>query len=174
VTHCTTTSKESTCKIICRLHQQTSPKRWFANVNMTSYCDVTTSVYPVTMTTIRHCSILEFGGGYTIKQLPRVSPDLCTPLVRSVLSVEAHSTMEKKCPARTALSSDGSRPGVSGGGAVKLGVAKNVFTCLNTKGCLRQSLCVAQKRLSFVHQKVAVLLVELCYFSGNNDSFSGK
>ena len=60
------------------------------------------------------------------------------------------------------------------GGAVKLGVAKNVFTCLNTKGCLRQSLCVAQKRLSFVHQKVAVLLVELCYFSGNNDSFSGK
>jgi len=34
-------------------------------VNMTSYCDVTNSVYPVTMTTIglRHCSILEFGRG---------------------------------------------------------------------------------------------------------------
>jgi len=30
---------------------------------MTSYCDVTNSVYPVTMTTIRHCSILEFGRG---------------------------------------------------------------------------------------------------------------
>jgi len=32
---------------------------------------------------------------------------------------------------------------------VKFGGAKNVFTCLNTKGCLRQ------KRLSFVGQKVA-------------------
>jgi len=29
------------------------------------------------------------------------------------------------------------------GGAVKLGGAKNVFTCVNTKGCLRQ------KRLSY-------------------------
>jgi len=55
-------------------------------------------------------------------------------------------------------------PGQAFGGAVKLGGAKNVFTCLNTKGCLRQ------KRLSFVGHKVAILLVELCYFSGNNHS----
>jgi len=45
------------------LYQQTSPKRWFANVNMTSYCDVTSSVYAVTITTIRHCSMREFGKG---------------------------------------------------------------------------------------------------------------
>jgi len=34
-------------------------------VNMTSYCDVTKSEYPVTMTTtgLRHYSILEFGTG---------------------------------------------------------------------------------------------------------------
>jgi len=38
------------------------------------------------------------------------------------------------------------------GGAVKLGGAKNVFTCLNTKGCLRR------KRLSFVGQKVAIFV----------------
>jgi len=38
-------------------------KRWHWNVNITSYCDVTNSVYPVTMTTIRHRSILEFGRG---------------------------------------------------------------------------------------------------------------
>ena len=50
---------------VCKLCQQTSPKCWFANVNMTSYCDVTNSVYPLTITTIglRHCSILEFGRG---------------------------------------------------------------------------------------------------------------
>jgi len=48
---------------ICILCQQTSPKCWFANVNMKSYFDVTNSVYPVTMTTIRNCSILEFGRG---------------------------------------------------------------------------------------------------------------
>jgi len=40
-----------------------SPKRWFAIVNMTSYCDVTSGIYPITMTTIRHCTILEFGRG---------------------------------------------------------------------------------------------------------------
>jgi len=62
------------------LCQQTLPKRWFANVNMTSYCDVTTSVYPVTMTTKYHCSILEFGWDHIIKKSPRASPDLCTPL----------------------------------------------------------------------------------------------
>jgi len=66
-THCTTTSKESACRKICMLCQQTSPIRWFANVNMASYCDVTNSVYPVTMTTIRHYLILEFGRGHAIK-----------------------------------------------------------------------------------------------------------
>jgi len=64
VTHCTTTSKESVCRIVCMLCQQTSPKRWFANVNMALFCDVIKSVYSVTtMTTQRHCSILEFGRG---------------------------------------------------------------------------------------------------------------
>jgi len=63
VAHCTTTSKESGCRIICMLCQQTSLKYWFANVKMTSYSDVTNSVYPATMTTIRKCSILDFGTG---------------------------------------------------------------------------------------------------------------
>ena len=35
------------------------------------------------------------------------------------------------------------------GGAVKLGGAKNIFTCLNTKDCLRQSLCVTQEAIFF-------------------------
>jgi len=43
--------------------QQTTPKRWFANRNMTSFCDVTNSVCPVTKTTIRHCSTLAFVRG---------------------------------------------------------------------------------------------------------------
>ena len=47
----------------CTLCQQTSPKRWFANVNMTSYCNVTKIVQLVKMTTIRHCWILKFGRG---------------------------------------------------------------------------------------------------------------
>jgi len=58
LTHCTTTTKESACRIIYRLRQQTSPKRWFAYENMTSYYDVTNSVCPVTMTTTPCCSIL--------------------------------------------------------------------------------------------------------------------
>ena len=49
-------------------------------------------------------------------------------------------------------------PDLAFGGAVKLGGAKNVFTCLNAKGCLGQSLCVTQKRLSFVGEKVAVFV----------------
>ena len=47
---------------------------------MTSYCEVTKSVYPVKVTTIRHCSILEFGRGHTIKHTLRASQDPCTPL----------------------------------------------------------------------------------------------
>jgi len=34
-----------------------------ANVNMTLYYDVKNSMYTVTITTIRHCSKLEFGSG---------------------------------------------------------------------------------------------------------------
>ena len=68
------------CRLICMSRQQTSPKCWFANVNITSYCDVTNSVYPVTMTTIHHCSILEFGRRHKIKQSHWTSPYLCTPL----------------------------------------------------------------------------------------------
>ena len=44
---------------------------------MTSYCDVTNSVYPVTMTTIRHCSILEFGRGASNQA---VAPGITRPL----------------------------------------------------------------------------------------------
>jgi len=48
---------------------------------MMPLCDVTNSVYPVTMTTIRHYSILEFGRrAYNQAVAPRTSPDLCTPL----------------------------------------------------------------------------------------------
>jgi len=61
------------------LCQQTA-KTLVANLNMTSYCDVTNSVYPVTMTTIHHCSILEFGKRHTIKQSSWASLGLCTPL----------------------------------------------------------------------------------------------
>jgi len=46
VTHCTPTTKEGACRRICRLRQQTSPKRWFANAHMTSYYDGANSVYP--------------------------------------------------------------------------------------------------------------------------------
>jgi len=34
--------------------QQTLPKRWFANMNITSNCDVTNSPYQIQTTTIRH------------------------------------------------------------------------------------------------------------------------
>jgi len=55
------------------LCQQTSPKRSFAHVNMTSYRDVTNNVYLVTMTTMG----LRV---HPITQSPRASLDLCTPL----------------------------------------------------------------------------------------------
>jgi len=38
VTLCTTTSKDSPCRIIYVLCHQTWQKRWFAYVNMTSFC----------------------------------------------------------------------------------------------------------------------------------------
>ena len=50
-------TKESACGIICRLRQQTSPKRWFANAKMTSYYDDANSLYALTMIPIRGCSI---------------------------------------------------------------------------------------------------------------------
>jgi len=58
---------------------------------MTSYREVTNSVYPATMTTIRHCSILEFGVEHPIKQSPRALPDLCTPLGLIILIVSLFS-----------------------------------------------------------------------------------
>jgi len=86
VIHCTT-SKESMCRIICMLCQQTSPKRWFASVNMTSYCDVTNSVYTVTMTTIRLCSILKFScRAYN----QAVVPDITRLLHATALVQEIH------------------------------------------------------------------------------------
>jgi len=48
-----------------------------ANLNMTSYCNVTNSVYPVKMTTIRHCSILEFSRGASNQA---VAPGITRPL----------------------------------------------------------------------------------------------
>jgi len=50
-------------------------------------------------------------------------------------------------------------------GSVKQGGTKNVFTCLNTQGGLRQSLVVTQKWLRFVGQKVAIFV---CDFRRNS------
>ena len=61
---------------ICMLCQQTWPKRLFANVNMTSYCDVTNSVYQVTRPPYA-TALPEFRRGHPIKQSSRASPDLC-------------------------------------------------------------------------------------------------
>jgi len=52
VTHYTT-SKESACTCMLGQGQQTSQECWFANVNKKSYRDLTNSLYPVTITTIR-------------------------------------------------------------------------------------------------------------------------
>ena len=67
--------------LMCMLCQQTSPKRWFANVNIISHFDVKNSVYPVTMTTIRHCSILEFSRGASNQA---VAPGITRPLHATV------------------------------------------------------------------------------------------
>ena len=37
--------KESECRWTCILCQQTSPKHWFGNMNMTSNCDITNSAH---------------------------------------------------------------------------------------------------------------------------------
>ena len=49
-----TLNKGSACRRICLLCQQTSPKRWIGNMNMTSNCDVTKSAHQVQMTNICH------------------------------------------------------------------------------------------------------------------------
>jgi len=56
------------------------------------------------------------------------------------------------------------------GGAVKLGGAKMVFTCLNTKVCLRQSLGAIQKWLPFVGQKVSIFVGRTTGFFRENHS----
>jgi len=53
--------------------------------------------------------------------------------------------------------SGGSRPGDLGGGSQIL-EGKKVVICVNTKGRLRNSLSVMQKRLLFVDQKVTVFV----------------
>ena len=55
-------------------------------------------------------------------------------------------------------------------GAVKLGGAKKIFICLNTKVCLRQSLGVTEKWLPFEGQKVAIFVGRTTRFSGKNHS----
>jgi len=67
-------------EIMCMLCQQTSSKCWFANVNIMSYFDVTNSVFPLTITTICHYSILEFRRGACNPAVARASPDVRTPL----------------------------------------------------------------------------------------------
>ena len=47
-----TQNKGSGCRKICILCQQTSPKRWFGNMEMTSNRDVTTSAHQIQMTTL--------------------------------------------------------------------------------------------------------------------------
>ena len=52
-------------------------KALVVNLNMTSYCDVINSVYPITMTTIHRCSILAFGRGASDQA---VAPGITRPL----------------------------------------------------------------------------------------------
>jgi len=56
---------------------KTLPKRWFANMNVMSYHDVTNNVYSVTMTTIHHYSVLEFG---RVASKQAVAPGITRPL----------------------------------------------------------------------------------------------
>ena len=110
------------------LCQQTSPKRWFANVIVTSYCDVTNIVYPVTMTTmgLRHCSILEFGRGASNQP---VAPGITRPL---------HAT--------------GSRVRSQIRGRQK------VFTCSNTPASLWQQLVSHKSDYLFWAKKMVIFV----------------
>jgi len=57
-----TQNTESVCRRICIMCQQTSPKRWFGNLNITSNCDVTNSAHQMQITTTCHC-MKSFSGG---------------------------------------------------------------------------------------------------------------
>ena len=57
------------------------------------------------------------------------------------------------------------------GGAVKLGDAKKVFTCLNTEVCLGQMLGATQKWLPFVGQKVAIFVGRTMQFFRDKPQF---
>jgi len=61
------------------LCQQTPPKRWFANVNMTLCCDVTNNPYPVTRPPYA-TALLEFRRGASNQAVTRESSDLCSSL----------------------------------------------------------------------------------------------
>jgi len=75
---CSGVPKYACC--VNKLSQNIGCKSEYDVIMVTSH--FTNSVYPVTMTTICHCSILEFGRGHPIKQSPRAPPELCTPLNR--------------------------------------------------------------------------------------------
>jgi len=61
---------------------------------MTSHRDGTNSVHPATMTTIRHCSILNFGTtGACNQAVPPASPDLCAPLLNTRVQNHAHTSL---------------------------------------------------------------------------------
>ena len=49
-----THDKQSVCRRICSLCQQTSPKRWLGHMNMTLNCDGTNSAHQMQMSTICH------------------------------------------------------------------------------------------------------------------------
>jgi len=72
---------------------------------MTSYCDVTNSVYPVTMTTIRNCSILEFGGEASNQAVAPGITRPCTPL-RTELSNNLFSPMALSCVCKQDVGTD--------------------------------------------------------------------
>jgi len=71
----------------------------FENVNMTSYFNVTNSVYPITMTTIgpSHCLILEFGKG-TSNQA--VVPGITGPLHATAMAIKLLHAYLKRCDGR--------------------------------------------------------------------------
>jgi len=76
--------------------------------------------------------------------------------VHSLKVFQLSSDVNCNPPWLVVTGSGGSRPGVWGGQS-NWGAPKCLHL-LNTKGCLRQSLCVTHKRLSFVGQKVAIFV----------------
>jgi len=91
---------------------------------------------------------------YTCSQL-RLSHDCMATLHQLLNSICRHTEMESlksRLTRKTFRSSLMNRQTQWRIQTRRLGGAKNVFTCLNTKGCLRQ------KMSSFVGQKVAIFL----------------